>query len=233
MRSYLTYLLVSALFPLTNGVATADDFTRTITVQGEGTAAARPDMATIQTGVTTTAETAKAALDANNKAMQQVMQEIKAKNIDDKDIQTSGFHVHPEYRREPRESSSNQIEAYRVSNTLTIKVRNLARLGEILDALVQAGSNQLSGVSFSIADSRAVMNDARKKAVDDARGRAELYASAMNVKVGKVLSVSEQTIQSPQPYQARMMAESAGSVPIATGEQEVTATINVQYELVD
>lgn len=217
----------------------AEELPRTISVSGQGKAGTPPDMATIRTGVVTQAATAREALAANNRAMEKVMSVLKQRNIAGKDIQTSGFSVYPEYARQsgsqrggPRK---NEITGYRVTNNVSVKVRNLPRLGEILDGLVQAGSNQLSGVAFGLSDPRAITNDARKDAIDDARARAELYAQATGVKVGKVISISEQAIQPPRPmFQSRMaMSAMAESVPIATGEQEVTATINVMYELVD
>ena len=226
-------LLAATAIPL----AAADELPRTISVSGQGRAGSPPDMATISSGVTTSMETAKEALAANNQAMEQLMKVLKSRNIDGKDIQTSNFSVYPEYEQQQPGRGlrrTNKVIGYRVSNNVAVKVRNLARLGEILDALVQAGSNQISGVNFSIAQPRAIMNEARKNAIDDARGRAELYAQATGVKVGKVISISEQSIQPPRPmFAARMAMAEADSVPIATGEQEVTASINVIYELVD
>lgn len=207
---------------------------RTISVSGQGRAAAPPDMATIHTGVVTTATTAKEALAANNRAMEQVIQVLKGKNIEAKDIQTSGFHVQPEYKRGPRGSQINEITGYRVTNQVQVRVRNLPRLGEILDALVQAGSNQISGVNFGIAEPRAITNEARKRAIDDARGRAELYAQATGVRVGQIISINEQAVQIPRPtFQARAMMAEASAVPVATGEQEVSATIHVVYAIAD
>jgi len=218
--------------------AVAEELPRTITVNGMGKAGSSPDMATINSGVLSVSKTAQQALQTNNKLMEQLMGILKSKNIADNDIQTSGFSVYPEYYRDPSPrgtTKANQISGYRVSNNVSVKVRDLKRLGEVLDSLVQGGSNQISGVQFSIANAEEVQNDARKKAVVDARARAELYATATGTKVGKVISISEQVIQSPRPMpQMRMaMAEAASSVPIASGEQEVTATVNVMYELVD
>ena len=232
-------LLTLAFAALLLTPVTADDLPRTISVRGQGKAGMPPDMATIRTGVVTQAATAKEALAANNRVMEKVMQVLKERNIASKDIQTSGFNVYPEYDRQPTPRGggrrTNQIIGYRVANNVAVKVRNLSRLGETLDALVQAGSNQISGVNFGIANPQAITNEARKSAIDDARGRAELYAQATGVKIGKVISISEQSIQPPRPmFQGRMaMAEMADSVPIATGEQEVTARINVMYELLD
>lgn len=229
------HALVIAILALSASPLLAADLPRTITVSGQGKAGTPPDMATVRSGVITQATTAKDALAANNAAMEQIMKVLKSRNIDAKDIQTSGFNVYPQYKRQQR-GRSNEISGYNVSNNVSVKVRNLSRLGEILDALVQSGSNQISGVSFGLTNPREIMNKARRNAVDDAKGRAELYAQATGVRVGKVISISEQSIQPPRPmFQARMaMADMASeSVPIATGEQEVTANINVMYELLD
>lgn len=226
-----------AIALLANATIAADDLIpRTITVSGQGTASGAPDMATINTGVTTKDPVAKEALARNSRAMKKIIELLKSRNIGDKDIQTSGFSVYPEYRRQPRSggAQSNVIEGYRVSNNVSVKVRNISRLGEILDALVEAGSNQISGVSFSVSEPRPLLDEARKQAVDDARGRAELYAAATGVRVGKVISISEQAIQTPRPQFQRMaMAAEAMSVPIARGEQDVNASINIMYELLD
>lgn len=229
------FVLISTMV----GTSIADEIPRTITVTGQGKAASPPDMATINSGVATTAATAKEALAANNVAMEKLMEVLKSRGIESKDIQTSGFGVYPEYaRRNPGQRGSNneaRITGYRVNNNVTVRVRNLPRLGEILDALVESGSNRISGVSFSISEPRAIQNKARMDAVDDARGRAELYAQATGARVGKVIAISEQPIRQPQPvFGARMVAaDMASSVPVATGEQQVSATVNVIYELLD
>jgi uncharacterized protein YggE len=208
---------------------------RTIRVTGAGQATAPPDMATVQTGVVTQAEKARDALDQNNAAMQRVMAALKSQKIADKDIQTSNFDVRPQYKRGPRGQQQPEIANYRVSNQVRVRVRNLPELGQVLDALVGAGSNQIAGVSFSIDDPTGVLNQARTKAIADARSRAQLYAQAAGVGVGKVLSISEQTAVLPRPqYLGRAIAaEGAGAVPVATGEQEVRATIQVVFQLVD
>ena len=228
--------IISALtFFLICSVAAAEDLPRTITVSGQGKATSPPDMATINSGVVSIGKTAKQALAANNQVMQTIMTVLKNKNIAEKDIQTSGFNVYPEYERDPSPRGTtkvNRIAGYRVSNNVSVQVRDLPGLGEILDALVQSGSNQISGVQFGIADPTAVANQARLNAVADARARAQLYAAATNSSVGIVISISEQAIQSPRPMMMRAARmEMASSVPIASGEQEVTATINIMYQL--
>ena len=229
---------VLLLLILVSATAVAEELPRTITVTGTGKAGSAPDMATINSGVVSVSKTAQQALQTNSQLMEQLMQVLKSKNIADKDVQTSGFSVYPEYVRDavPRGMKKmNQISGYRVSNNVSVKVRDLKRLGEILDALVQGGSNQISGIRFSIAKAKEVTNEARKEAVADARARAELYAEATGTRVGKVISISEQAIHSPRPvsHMRMAMADMASSVPIASGEQEVSASVNVMYELVD
>ena len=214
----------------------AEELPRTITVSGVGKAGSPPDMATISSGVVSVSKTAQEALQMNNQQMEKLIQVLKNKNIADKDIQTSGFSVYPEYVREAStlgKKKVNKISGYRVSNNVSVRVRDLKGLGEILDALVQGGSNQISGVRFGIDTADELTNEARRLAVKDARSRADLYAAATGTKVGIVISISEQGIRSPSPMpRARMaMAEMASSVPIATGEQEVTASVTVMYEL--
>jgi uncharacterized protein YggE len=206
---------------------------RTLSVTGQGKATAPPDMATIHTGVVTQGSTAGDALEANNKAVQKALEVLKANNIAAKDIQTSRFDVQPEYRHDERGIQQPQIVGYRVTNQVTVHIRNLPSLGQVLDALVEAGSNQISGVSFGIDDATGVMNQARNRAVADARSRAELYAHAAGVKVGRVISISEQGGPSPPPIPMfrTMAAESA--VPIATGEQEIMASVYMVFQLED
>lgn len=209
---------------------------RTIHVRGEGKATSPPDVATVNTGVVTIAPKASDALAANNEAMKRIMEVLKESKIAAKDIQTSSFSVHPDYERDPRGRTKPKIVGYRVTNQVRIRVRKLADLGKVLDALVQAGSNQVSGISFGIDDPTGVLNQARSRAIADARSRAELYAQAAGVRVGKVLTISEQPVQMPRPqYMAATFAADArgGSVPVATGEQELRTSVDVVFALVD
>jgi uncharacterized protein YggE len=219
---------------ITVSVVGADDAQRTIRVAGEGKATAVPDMATIQLGVVTQATQAVEAMSQNNEVAQRLMAELKKLQVAERDIQTSQFHVQPDYERGPRGESRNTIVGYRVSNQITIRVRELPDLGNLLDALIRTGSNQVSGISLGVNDSAAVMNMARVKAIEDAQARARLYAEAAGVMVGKVVAIDEQQAVFPQPvYLGRAMEMSAADVPIASGEQEFTAAIHMTFELVD
>jgi len=204
----------------------------TISVTGQGRVTAPPDMATISTGVVTEAERSEDALNENNVVVSALMQTLDDNGVDDRDRQTSNFSVSPRYSRERNESGSPKIDGYRVSNQVTITVRDLGKLGGLLDALVKSGSNQLGSIAFGLSNQDALTDEARQLAVKSARKRAELYAKAAGRGVGEVLSISESAIAAPRPMMrnAMMMAEAA-DVPIAVGENEIKATVHMVFVL--
>lgn len=213
--------------------ASADDLPRIVTVSGNGEIRVKPDMAIVTSGVTTEAATAKAALAKNNTAMAAVMKALKEAGIDEDDIQTSNFSVSPVYASpQPGHASSPQISSYQVSNQVTVRIRKLSGLGSTLDSLVQAGSNQVSGISFDVADPSSVTNEARRKAIADARAKAELYAGAAGASVGSVMQISEVSMSPVMPVRYRM-AEVAtdASVPMAPGMNTLTANVTVTFEM--
>ena len=236
MKRIDSALAIVCLFAALTPSLWADEMKRTISVSGQGKASAPPDLAIVTTGVVTQAEDAGSALSANNAAVRKLMEVLKNFRIASKDIQTSNFSVQPEYERGPRGRSEPRIVGYRVSNQVQARIRNLPELGRILDAVVEAGSNQIGGVSFTIDNATGLLNEARNHAVGDARSRAELYAHTAGVKVGKVLSISEQQVPFPRPQMRHaMMTEvaMADEVPMAAGEYEVQATVQMVFEMVD
>lgn len=213
--------------------ATDGSLPRIISVQGEGEVKTKPDVATVSTGVTSEAPTAQDALNRNNAAMAAVIAAIKAAGVAEDDIQTSDFSVSPQYPvLQPGQAP--RISGYQVSNQVTVRVKDLAKLGATLDALVRAGSNQINGIQFGIDDPKSVLDEARKKAVADAKARAEIYAAAAGVSVGSVVQISETSaVIPPQPmYRMRAMSAVAeSSVPIQAGQQTVTSNVSVTFEL--
>jgi uncharacterized protein YggE len=219
--------------PKQNVSASTDDLPRIVTVSGSGEMKVKPDMAVVTSGVTTEAATAKAALTKNNAAMAAVMKALKDAGIDEDDIQTSNFSVSPVYASpQPGHASSPQISSYQVSNQVTVRIRKLSGLGSTLDSLVQAGSNQVNGISFDVADPSSVTNEARRKAIADARAKAELYAGAAGASVGSVMQISEVSMSPVMPVRYRM-AEVAtdASVPMAPGMNTLTANVTVTFEM--
>jgi uncharacterized protein YggE len=212
---------------------------RTMTMTGHGTVSAAPDMATVTIGVLREAKTAREALLANNQAMADVLKTLKAADIAEKDIQTSGFSVQPKYVYPKRSNTGEQepprIVGYTVSNNVAVAVRKLESLGPVLDNVIGAGSNQIHGVSFSIAEPDPLRNQARKLATADALAKASLYAEAAGVGLVDIQSISEHsTVTPPQPMlaQARAMAmEAASPVPIAQGEQSIDVQVHIVWEI--
>ncbi len=206
---------------------------RTVTVSGMGEASAKPDQASIHVGVTSQGKTAQDALSANNRDMAALLTTLKDAGIADKDIQTSNFSVSPRYSSNTsRETGEREIIGYNVFNQARVKVRDLDNLGGILDASVRSGANQLHGVSFSISEPQSLLDDARVKAVDDAKRKAELLANAAGAQLGKALAIQEQGARTPTPYMARSMAmDMAESVPIAAGENTLSTSVTITFEL--
>jgi uncharacterized protein YggE len=219
-------------------VRAAEEQTPRILVSGEGTAEVAPDMAVLQLTVTREAKTARAALDANSAAMAKVISAMKAAGIEKRDLQTSNFSIQPRYhqgRPQPGgEREPPQIVAYVVRNSLTVRVREIKRVGEILDQSVNLGVNEGGHISFTNADPSAVIKQARVAAVRDARARAETLAEAADVDLGDVLEISEQSfVPGPIPVaRAEMaMARASDAVPIATGENSYRVTVHMTFAI--
>lgn len=228
----------TALAPFALLAAAIPAYAGTITIEGRGEVRAAPDMALINSGVTTQGETARAALDANTAAMAELISTLKEAGVEARDIQTSGFSVNPNYvysdnRDDTGYTLPPKINGYQVSNTVSVAVRNLDDLGGILDKAVNVGANTINGVTFSVADPTELYNEARKQAFADARKKAELYATVANATLGELESISEsQNINSPIPMPMFARAEApAADVPVEAGEMTFEIGVNVQWEL--
>jgi uncharacterized protein len=228
-------LAAAALIGPRQGISAPDGtLPRIITVSGLGEVKTKPDLAIINTGVTTEATTAQEALSKNTTAMTAVMNALKAAGIADDDIQTSNFSVSPQYPPyQPNQTTPPRISGYQVSNQVTARVKDLAKLGSTLDALVRAGSNQISGISFDVNEPKPMLDDARKKAVADARAKAKLYAGGAGVSLGRVVQISESggVIMPHQPMYRMAAQDAAASVPIAAGQQTLSANVSITYEI--
>lgn len=228
----LSALVVAASLALAPAARASEDNPRTITITGEAQVSAAPDIAYVEMGVVTEGKTAGEALAANTEAMEKVFDGLEEAGIDKKDMQTSNFSVYPVYEQVRPEDSrphTPKIGGYTVQNQLTVKVRDLDNLGAILDRVVSLGSNQLSGIRFSIDDPKPLLNEAREAAVKDALAKAKLYAGAAGVAIGEIMSISEGGSSMPQPFYAKDMMMSARAegapVPMAAGEQTITANV--------
>lgn len=202
---------------------------RTITVTGEGIVETNPDQATISLGVTSVADTAVAALAANSEAMTKMMAQLSAAGVAAADLQTSNLSLNPNWGSYSS-SSSSEIDGYTASNLLNVRVRDLDALGEILDAAVTDGANTMNGITFGLSEPNPVMNEARTRAVADATSRAGVLAMAAGANLGPIVSITEGgTFPGPAP----MFRADASSVPIATGELAMTASVTVTFEIAE
>ncbi|MER2537075.1 MAG: SIMPL domain-containing protein [Rhizobiaceae bacterium] len=206
-----------------------------IVVMGEGEAVAPPDMALLSLSVMREAKTAREALDANNDAMAAVISAMKGFGIEERDLQTAGIQINPRYNYEnkPDGSQTAELVAYQVTNTLSIRVRDLQKTGEIIDRSVSLGVNQGGSVSFANDDPSTVIAQAREKAVADAFTKAKTLSKAAGVSLGRVLEISEQnSAPPPGPIMAKAMPfDSREAVPIQAGENAYRVQVNVVFEL--
>ena len=236
MSIHNTFIAIAALAMAACTVpqANAENETplRTITVTGQGEAAAAPDMAVLSLGVRTDGPTAAAALRENSAAMTETIDTLKELGVEARDIQTSGLSINPRYDYE-RNRSNPTLIGYTASNSLTVKLRDLESAGSVIDQAVSSGANSLGGISFTFANPKPLQDEARQDAVARARAQAELLTEAAGVRLGKVLTIQDgyAAAPAPRPMMARMEAASDSSVPLQAGESVVNASVTIIYEI--
>jgi uncharacterized protein YggE len=216
--------------------AAEDDMSPRVRVVGEGEIAVSPDMAILTLTVMREAETAREALSANNDAMEAVIASMKAADIEDRDLQTAGFNISPRYVYPQRanEPQEPKIQAYQVTNTLSVRIRALEKLGEILDRSVSLGVNQGGSIAFTNDDSSAALAEARKRAVADAVEKARTLSEAAGVNLGPIIEIVEQSfVPPPIPMGAQAMRAEASdaSVPVESGENTYRVHVEMSFGL--
>ena len=213
---------------------TAAEEPRTIVMTGEGEVKAMPGEAVVTGGAVTQANTASEAVAANSEIMSRVFDALAKLGVPKKEIATGGFSLEPQYP--PYDSKNPQphiITGYEVSNSISVTLDDVARAGEVLDALIDAGANVSAGVSFDIKNPHPLMNQARALAGQDALERAQIYAKSVGATLGPVRSIREGEM--PGVSSSAGMVENVvvtaerKATPIAAGEQSVTATVTVTW----
>ncbi|WP_244486661.1 SIMPL domain-containing protein [Aureimonas sp. Leaf324] len=211
-----------------------------VSVSGEGLARGAPDLAVTQLTVMRSAATAADALGQVNTAMDAVRGAMPSFGVEARDLQTSGFQISPQYRYDNRSDGTQAppvLTGYEVRNTLSVKVRDLAKLGELLDRAVQLGVNEGGSISFQIEDDAALRDAARRDAVARARSSATVLAEAAGLKLGRVVTIEDTAsgfvpLPPPMPMgEMRMMANSSAKVPVEAGENTISAQVRIVYEL--
>ena len=202
---------------------------RFITVVGEGAAGVVPDIAVIQAGVTTQGKTARTASEANSKVMAEVHAALKASGIAERDVQTSQFSIRPV--RDSRREGDNRIVGFQATNQVSVNIRAIPRLATVLDQMIAAGANDVSGIHFTVSQRSTLLDKARAEAVADAKRKAEVLAKAAGVRLGRATAIVETSGQPIPMERMSIRAAPAASVPIAVGEQNLQVQVSVTFEL--
>jgi uncharacterized protein len=202
-----------------------------VVVIGEGSVSVTPDYARIESGVTTRAKTVNEATDANSKLMATITSALLESGISQKDVQTSRFSVQPTYAQEPR--TEPKLVGYSVSNHVRVKIRQIGKVGQILDRLVTAGVTDVGNIAFLVSDPSKALDQARETAIVDARRKAEVYAQASGLRLGRVIWITEDPgFAPPIPMRAQGASTAmAPSVPIATGEDTLRVRVTVGFDV--
>jgi uncharacterized protein YggE len=206
---------------------------RWVEVSGEGSVNAAPDFAQATLGVTSTGKTAGEAMAANAKAANALVSLIKTEGVAPADIQTSAVSISPMFSQStPNQATAPTITGYSVSNNVTVMVRDIPRLGALLDKAVTAGANSIYGVGFGHNNASALLDKARPLAVEDARRKAEIFASAGGARIGRLMVLTEEASRQPPIAFSRAYASAAAApTPIEPGEDKLTVTVTARFEL--
>jgi uncharacterized protein len=212
--------------------AATPESVRSMSVNGIGRVTIVPDIATINIGVRSESEVVTDALDGNTAQANAIARVLKQLGIEDKDIQTSNFNIYPSERYDPM---TGQVEGryFVVENTVNVTVRDLSSLGQVLNAVVEAGANSIYGISFNVDDRSAAVAEARELAIQEAKAKAEVIAEAAGVQLGEIINISVYEGSMPVPfYDAKGGAFAAeAEVPIAAGTLTITMECNLTYAI--
>jgi len=236
MKKKLVFISLIALLAIVlsscAGAPLSESNIRTMSVSGRGEVYLIPDIAYINIGTRSQAIDVASALSDNNKQAQAISSALSEMGIDPLDIQTTAFNVYP-FQNYGMDGQPTEL-MYIVENTVNVKVRELNRLGEILDAVVRSGANQINGISFDVEDRKQAEADARRLAIQDATEKAQELADLAGTQLGDLQNISVYSNGSPQPvYNAKgggyIAVDSAA--PVSSGQMIVTADANLVYKL--
>ena len=228
MKHHAAIAAVIAAGTLLAAPALAETVPPAISVTGEATVSVPPDLAQVEGGVSSDAKSAREASEANNAAMGKVLLALKAAGVEEKDVQTSRLSLQPQYA--PNRSGPSPVVGYRASNRVTLRVRDVTKVASMIDTLVGAGANEIGGINFMVSQASKLLDEAREKAIADARRKAEIYARAAGVTLGAPVSISEEGNAPPLPYR-RMAGGMAATAPVAQGEETLSVTVNVSWAI--
>lgn len=242
-NSFFSALTLIASFTLTDLAPTDasahDKRAAEFSILGTGTIVTEPDVAFISTGIVSEGNTAEEALNQNSNSMANVFKVLEDAGIERKHIQTSNFSVQPRYvQHRPKQGEEQRpprIVGYQVNNTVTVKIVELDSTGKVISEVVKFGSNSLGNIRFDVSNRQELMDEARVKAVQDAKRKAEIYTKAAGVSLGKVLAISEGGArQQPRRFKAAsrsLAVADAAPAPVSGGETTISVRVNMTWEI--
>ena len=234
LAAVLTLSACSAV-PIVQAADEGKPVVRQLSTVGQGKVYLVPDLAYVYIGVRSEAATVAEALKLNNTQAQAIQKALTDLGVDVKDIQTSAFNVYPQQQVNPREPNATETKTtYVVENTVNVNVRDLSKLGGLLDKVVESGANTINGIQFDVKDKAKALSEARKQAIDDAKAQAAELAQAAGVTLGAIQTMNVYTGGQPGPvYQGKggFAVAADSSVPVSAGQLLVTADANITFEI--
>ncbi len=225
--------IILTLMTVLSACAPDESLPRMLNVQGSAQAILTPDIAYISIGVHTEHEDAVEAVADNTAQAQEIHQSLTALGLDSRDIQTTNFSIYPQEQWSPE--GERQGVLFMVDNTVYVTMRDLTKIGEILDAVVKAGANSIYGITFDVSDKTSMLADTRQAAIENARTQAEEIAQAAGVELGPIQSINFYGGYPVPVYEGKgggaMMYEAAGQVPVSPGQMVITVDVNLTYEI--
>ena len=213
--------------PISSIVSQKQDF---FTVTGEGKVTVVPDTAVVDLGITVNQPTVKAAQNEANSVINAITQSIKDLGVAAKDIKTSNYSVYPQY---DYNEGQNRITGYQVSASLTVTVREIDKVNQVIDTATAKGANTVGGIQLTVDEDKRkqLLQDARELAVKDAKSKAESLASAASMTLGKIVNIQEETNNFPRPMMGMMaIADSATKTNIQPGATDISTSVTLFYE---
>lgn len=206
--------------------------TPTISAAGEAKIIVKPDIAEVSFSVVTQGTSPSDVQSSNDEKMRKAIDFLKSEGIKSEDTKTTGYFLSPQYDFNREFPVPQRIIGYSLTQTVSVKISDLEKVGKIVGGLTDQGVNQINNVSLSVDDPNALKTEARKEAITKARSQAEAIASGLGVKLGKIIAFSESPIAFPMPFAVKEMALGrGGDAPIEPGSEEITVTVSITYAI--
>ncbi len=226
-------VVAAKVFKESQYIGRGAEFQNTITVSGQGKVLAKPDIGQVDLSVLTESKTVADAVSENNQEMNKVTKAMKDAGISENDLKTTAYNINPKYQYTSGKSS---IIGYEVLQTLAVKIRDLDKSSEVLEAAASAGANQIGSLGFTIDDLEKVKEEATQKAITNAKKKAGTMAQSLGIKLGGIISFNENSEPTSPPLYYGLggrggAVESAPAPEVQVGQNEVTVSVNLTYEV--